>query len=199
MAVIPSSDILDKSWLFEIFDTRKEIVETSFTLVFPPQAIIIKEPQRIALTKTFDNVFVDDYGPDNLEITIQGISGTTGVFPTFNTSGSGMLSSTNFSQTGTFLQNLLPSAGDIAIQPTVSLQGYNQRSAFYTFRDTIMRYKDSGEYEYKELRVYDLYDSQAYKCILVDFTLSRNSKTPIWYPFEIKLFVYARLDDKKAF
>ena len=205
MALRPSSDILDKSWLFEIFDTRTQLVEASFTLILPPQSLVIREPQRINIQKTFENVFVDDYGPDNLEITIEAISGTTTVFPTFNTQGSGMLSSMSITQLPSPIQNVLPSSAmpGTLVNPTTSgttsFQGYNQRQAFYTFRDTIMRYKDAGDYEYKELRVYDLFDTQAYKCILQDFALKRTNQTPIWYPFEIKLFVYARFDNKAAF
>ena len=162
MPVPDSPKILDKSWLFEIFDTRHSRVEKSFTLIFPPQAIVIKEPQRVALTKTFDNIFVDDYGPDNIEITINAISGSTKVFPTFRTTGEGMPASPSLNPE---IAQFLPSS-PIEGGPL----GYDRRSAFYTFRDDIMRYKDRGAYEYKELRVYDLYDSQAYKCILIDFT-----------------------------
>ena len=78
---------LSRSWLFEVVDIVSEIVEKSFTLVLPPQQYSIKEKARVSITKTFGNAFIDDYGADNIEITIKGISGTSHVFPTFDTSG----------------------------------------------------------------------------------------------------------------
>lgn len=196
MGIPASNNFLDKSWLFEIFDTRTSTVEKSFTLILPPNTVVVREPQRVAITKTFNNVFVDDYGPDNLEITIKAISGTTSVFPTYLTTGQvgGEMASPAFSSSYTVL-----TANSSAAGPVTSGKGYDGRSAFFAFRDDIMRYKDRGNFEYKELRVYDLFDAQAYKCILVDFTLERESKIPIWYPFTIRLFVYARMNNKLAF
>jgi hypothetical protein len=63
-----------------------------------------------------------------------------------------------------------------------------------------MRYKGTvgsprEGWENKELRVYDLADEQAYKCVLLDFTLDRSADQPIHrYPFTISLFVYQNLD-----
>ena len=53
---------LSKSWLFEIVDKETKDIIESFTLIMPPQSLTIKEPQRTSITKTFGNVFVDDYG-----------------------------------------------------------------------------------------------------------------------------------------
>lgn len=175
---------VSKSWLFEIVDRESGKVSTSFTLILPPKSYSIKEPQRVSITKTFGNAFVDDYGPDNLNITLKGISGTAHVFPTFTTTGK------NSAYTDVAL-----TARDVS--RNVETSGYNGRDAFYVFRDRIMRYKDKAGWEKKELRVYDLADEQAYKCILLDFTLDRASEQPLWYPFAISLFVYARLDKSK--
>jgi len=175
---------LSKSWLFEIVDSKTGKVDASFTLVLPPQSYQIKEKARVSITKTFGNAFIDDYGPDNIEITIKGISGTAHVFPTFTTTG----------KTSTFN----PQFASAGIEDTIQTQGYNHRSAFYTFRNEIMRYRDAENFDSKEMRVYDLYDEQAYKCVLLEFTLDRNQDKPFWYPFTISLFVYARLDSKQA-
>jgi len=157
------------------------LIKESFTLVLPPQAYTIKEPQRVSITKTFGNAFVDDYGPDNIQITIKGISGTAHAFPTFTTAGVAR----DFSDVS------LTASQAARLE---SWTGYTGRSAFYIFRNTIIRYKDNAGWEKRELRVYDLADEQAYKCVLLDFTLDRSSEQPHHYPFTISLFVYQRLD-----
>lgn len=176
---------LSKSWLFEIVDRESGEIDESFTLVLPPTAYTIKEGQRVSITKTFGNAFVDDYGADNIEITLKGISGTAHVFPTFKTRGS----------SGDFSDVTLLSS-DAAAQDS-AVGGYTGRDAFYIFRDKIMRYKGKNRWAKRELRVYDLADEQAYKCILIDFTLDRNSDQPLRYPFTINLFVYQKLDELK--
>ena len=210
MGIPISNGFLDKSWLFEIYNTMTSTVEKSFTLILPPNTVIIKEPQRVNIQKTFNNVFVDDYGPDNIEIQIKAISGTTAVFPTYQSSAAGESATFAFGAGYTGFGAPTPATNPLAstifsANATGSLStvnptgGYDGRSAFYKFRDDIMRYKDAGNFEYKELRVYDLFDAQAYKCILVDFTLERVPQTPIWYPFVIKLFVYARMNNRLSF
>lgn len=176
---------LSKSWLFEIVDRQSGVIQESFTLIFPPQSLSIKEPQRVSITKTFGSVFVDDYGPDNIQITLKGISGTTQVFPTFTTTGR----QSNFTD--------IAAAVSGASQAASNSLGYTGKNAFYTFRNNIIRYKDRSSWEQTELRVYDLADEQAYKCVLLDFSLDRNSDSPLRYPFTISLFVYDKLDKVK--
>lgn len=180
-------ELLARSWLFEIVDSKTGKVETSFTLVLPPQRYSIVEKQRVQVTKTFGNLFVDDYGPDNLEITLEGISGMTQVFPTFKTTG-------NDAST-----DVASIRGAVTAQQGETL-GYDARGAFFAFRNEIMRYKDNFEstYHEKELRVYDLWDEQGYLCILLSFALNRNADKPFFYPFTISLLAYAKLDSKEA-
>jgi hypothetical protein len=179
--------------MFQIVDSQSKMIEAAFTLVLPPQQMSVKEKQRVTITKTFGNAFIDDYGPDNKEITIRGISGTSSVFPTYSPSGVSSGTGTEF-QTWKTMQETLGS-------PASGGTGYNGRSAFYTFRDTIMRYKEkfTADYDKKELHVYDLYDEQAYKCVLLDFTLDRSADKPFYYTYSISLFVYEDLMGKNAF
>ena len=165
------NDWLPRSWLFEIYDTKATKVVDSFTLILPPQSVSIREKQRVAITKTFDSAFVDDYGPDNLEITIRGISGTANAFPTYMTSPATTNRQVEATQT----------AGDKS--------GYNQQDAFFAFRDKIMRYKNGAAFENLIMKVYNLNDEEAYRCVLLDFTLDRTSEQPWRYPFAISLFV----------
>ncbi len=179
-----ADNFVSKSVLFEVVNSSNGKIEKSFTLVLPPQSYQIKEKHRVSITKTFGNAFIDDYGADNLEITIKGISGTAHVFPTFRTGG--------VSKTGTAFK-----AAQIE-GSTPPTEGYRHIEAFYTFRDDIMRYRDHRNFDQKELRVYDLADEQAYKCVLLEFILDRNADKPFHYPFTISLFVYARLNSKQA-
>lgn len=180
---------LGKSWLFEIVDKESNKVDESFTLIFPPQSVDIRESQRVSITKTFGNAIVDDYGPDNLEISIKAISGTTHVFPTFSTTG----------EQAPFDPGRVDRLGQQAARTSLGEPGYDAVSSFYTFRNKIMRYKENIEtpYSSKELRVYDLGDQQAYRCILLEFQLSRSSDQPLWYPFTLSLFVYDKLDSRE--
>jgi len=173
---------LSKSWLFEIVERESGKIKKSFTLVLPPQAYTIKEPQRVSITKTFGNAFVDDYGADNVQITLKGISGTAHAFPTFKTEG----------------QSFNDSFGDISGSSSITSDGYNSKDAFYAFRDEIMRYKNKSGWDKNELKVYDLADEQLYKCILLDFSLDRQSGDPLRYPFTISLFVYNTPETQKT-
>jgi hypothetical protein len=176
---------LQKSWLFEIVDKESNVVDESFTLIFPPQSVDIRESQRVSITKTFGNAIVDDYGPDNLEITIKAISGTTHVFPTFTTKG----------EQAPFDSGRVERFGQRATQTELGEPVYDAVSSFYTFRNKIMRYKENFDpYSAKELRVYDLGDQQAYRCILLEFNLSRTADQPLRYPFTLSLFVYDKMD-----
>jgi hypothetical protein len=177
---------IDKSWLFEVVDRKTKKVKESFTLIMPPQSYSIKEPQRVSITKTFGNAFIDDYGPDNIQITLKGISGTTHVFPTFSTTGT-VSGQGEYNQAITGLNNPSDSSG------------FTGRGAFYEFRNKIMRYKDAGDWEKYELRVYDLADEQAYRCVLLDFTLDRDSQNPLRYPFTISLFVYESIFKQSSY
>lgn len=170
---------VSKSWLFEIVDSSTGSVEESFTLILPPTSISIKEPQRVNITKTFGNAFVDDYGSDNLQITLKGISGTAHAFPTFTTIGQ--------------------TTRDVPVYDQDSSENaYTGKDSFYAFRNSIIRYKDRENWDTRELRVYDLYDLQIYKCVLLDFTVDRQAEQPIHrYPFTISLFVYQKLDKYK--
>ena len=174
--------VLSKSWLFEIVKRDSGIVQESFTLILPPTGISIKEPQRVSVTKTFGNAFVDDYGPDNLQITLKAESGTTHVFPTFATTG----------QESAFTDIAAAITG--ASEESSNTSGYTGKTAFYTFRERIIRYKNQEGWDNNELRVYDLADEQGYRCILLDFSLDRNAEKPLRYPFTISLFVYDSLD-----
>ncbi len=182
---------LEKSYLFEIVNRGDRSIEASFTLVIPPSSVRIQEPQRVSITRTFSNAIIDDYGPDNLQITISGNSGTARAFPTFRSSGGLELNPSGVLNTARVSARVRGSLREDS--------GYTQRSAFYTFRDEIIRYKDRFEnFEDKELIVYDLGDEQAYRCVLLDFTLDRSAENPLQYPYSISLFAYERVDSPQV-
>ena len=79
--------LTDITWMFNIVDKDTQQVEESWSLVIPPQKYGIKEGTQSQITKTFQRVFIDDYGPDHPEITISGMSGTSQAHPTFRLTG----------------------------------------------------------------------------------------------------------------
>lgn len=170
-----------RSFLFEIINTQTSLIEKSFALVVPPQAVSIREPERVSITKTFGNVFVDDYGPDNIQIMIRGFSGTSHAWPTFRMGGSAELPANTVSYMA---------------QNTPLTEGYTHKTAFYTFRDEIMRYKlnNPDTFGDMKLRVYDLYDEQSYDCVLMEFSCDRTSERPLYYPYTITLLAYRMPD-----
>ncbi len=66
-----------KSLLLEIIDTESHELKQSFAFSLPPESIRIQVPQRVATTKTFGGLFVDDYGVDSAHISIAGSTGNT--------------------------------------------------------------------------------------------------------------------------
>ena len=177
-----SVDNLTRSVLFETVDSSGEIQE-SFTLVIPPMSWVIREPQRVNITKTFGGVFVDDYGEDNLEIIIAGHSGTARAFPTWRQTNSSVAR---------------PSISTVRQVNAGQGELYDGRNAFFTFRNAIMRYKTRPGYEEQYIRVYDLYDAQQYECVLLEFMLQRTNQNPFRYPYMIKFFVRQKLDEGGA-
>lgn len=63
--------------MLEIINTDSRELEKSFAFSLPPESIRIEVPQRVAVTKTFGGVFVDDYGVDCAQISISGSTGNT--------------------------------------------------------------------------------------------------------------------------
>lgn len=177
----PLPSPVSRSFLFELIDTQTNMVEQSFSLVIPPNAVSIREPQRVTTTKTFGNVFVDDYGPDNIQIMIRGFSGTSHAWPTFQPANP-----------DTRLQSADMLSVEASATTGMASSGYTHKSAFYTFLDTIIRYKNNypdtfGDFK---LRVYDLYDEQSYDCVLMDFSVDRTADRPLYYPYSITLLAY---------
>lgn len=173
MAII--KNLYRKSILFEIVNIKNPSrpVE-AFTLTVPPESVEIEEPQRIARTKTFGGLWEDDYGPDNLKINISGNTGGSDLRKTY-------------------------------VPPSLAASvpsEFSGKSAFYHFRDRIMRYKDTiGNYSEYELRIYDLstapdlaktspiYQSfgEGYVVSLDKFKLTRNKDRPLYYNYTIEL------------
>jgi hypothetical protein len=178
--LVPLPVPVTRSFLFEIIDTNTSLIKESFSLVVPPTSVSVREPNRVSITKTFGNIFVDDYGADNIELVISGFSGTSIAFPTYQPTVSG---DSEFSTRLTL--------NGVTLDASASLLGYTHKNAFYAFRDSIMRYKQHYDnFADMKLRVYDLFDEQVYDCILIEFSCDRNADRPLYYPYTIKLMAY---------
>ena len=158
--------LVSRSWTFDLLDAATQQTEESWTLIIPPRAYKLEEGTRSKITKTFDRVFIDDFGPDNPELTISGFSGSSRAFPTWRSTG----------------------ANDG--------REYTEQESFYEFRDRIMHYRYREDYEKKQLHVFDNSDVQSYNCFLLKFALDRSADTPHKYPYSIDLFIINRLNAK---
>jgi len=176
---VPLPIPVQRSWLFEVVEVSTSQIVESFALVIPPTNVQVKEKHRVSVTKTFGNVFVDDYGPDNLDLVIKGFSGTAHAFPTYETMG--------------FSNEYTPFYDEtLGYSPF----GYTHRTAFYYFQAAIMRYKkDKDKPSDYIIRVFDLYDELVYDCVLIDFTMDRGADRPLHYPFTIVFLVLSQPSD----
>ena len=178
-----------KSLLFEIVNRKNpnQPIE-AFTLVIPPENIEIDEPQRISRTKTFGGVFEDDYGPDQIKITISGNTGNTDLKKTYAP----------------------PNATNVLKD---KMDG---KTAFYYFRNRIMRYKElkslGGKYADYDMMIYDLSTvpdtfvpnvgvvtltglAEGFVVSLDNFKLKKNKEKPLFYNYEIEVTVLRKLGD----
>ncbi len=161
-----------KSLLFEVVN-REGSVEESFVLSIPPETIEIEEPQRIKQTKTYGGVFIDDFGPDTLKITISG-----------NTGGSSIVT--------TLVNNVQQELdGKMAF--------YQFRNSIMRYKSKPLR----SNYDNYELHLYDLSPVNAmagsaggkvfpilfegYVVILKKFKMRRSKERPLFYNYTIEL------------
>lgn len=179
-------DVIRKSILFEIVNkgTMSEPIE-AFTLIIPPENIEIEEPQRISKTKTFGGFFTDDYGPDEIKITMTGNTGNTELKKTFIPSDA---------------QRRLPEKMD-------------GKESFYYFRNRLMRYKNNiVNHDKYEMIIYDLsiipesvvkqdfeklapVFAEGYVVVLDKFKMTRNKDKPLFFNYSIELTVSRELGE----
>ena len=171
-------DMYKKSILFEIVEKENpDVPIKAFTLTIPPESFDIEENQRISETETFGGVFLDDYGEGLKPIKI---SGNTG---------------------GATLRLTYCPANDFGKK-----KEFNGRTAFYYFRNELMRYKSldslKGKHRNYDLRIYDLStcpsmldftkgspetEAEGYICYLKRFKMSRSKEKPLFYNYSIEL------------
>ncbi len=167
-----------KSILFEIVQRKNPGTPVeSFTLTIPPENMEIEEDQRISETETFGGVFLDDYGEGLKPIRISGHTGGSTLRLTYSRGSS-------------------KNKG----------KKFDGRSAFFYFRDTLMRYKSvesrKTTYQNYDLYIYDLSTipakqdismypieniAEGYACYLKKFKMTRSKERPLFYNYSIEL------------
>lgn len=206
---------IERSWLFEIRDSA-ELVVRSYTLILPPSSIQIKYSQRVSITKTFGNAFIDDYGSDNPEITISGLSGYSKVLPTYRSPATGFKGGLGRPYREVFgnrplvntarsalrgVNNLISGVGSLASRAegiakdpsSIIGDSFDGVGAFFALRDDIIRYKEEFEdYDQYTLRAYDLFTREYYDCTLMEFSRTQSADKPLWINYSMHLFVHNR-------
>lgn len=181
------SRLYGKSIMLEIVDRQaqgKPVV--AYTLTVPPEGIEVDEPQRLSQTKTFGGLFIDDYGPDVLKITV---SGTTG--------------GSDLRRTWTALGDQIPRNGKASF--------FHLRDDLMRYKNKNDDYAKFDIYYY-DLSAIDPTDdlnrdvsglpgagvisprfkaitalADGYVCTLLSFKMSRAKDRPLWYTYRIEL------------
>jgi len=173
---MPAADqeVYKKSLLFEIVNKKNRAVPVaSFILNVPPESIDIEEPQRVRMTKTFGGVFVDDYGPDTLSITISGHTGGRNIVKTLIRNG---------------LQDV---NGRLAFYEfRESIMRYKDKKLMADYEDYEMLLYDLSTtgFEQKD-KIHRLYNalSEGYIVLLKKFKMKRSKEKPLFYSYNIEL------------
>ena len=166
-------NLWQKSIYFEILNGERFLY--GFALSLPPQSIEVSEPQRVAETKTYGGLFIDDYGSDSAKITISGTTGNSQIRPTFAYRGERWLDG----------KNELYFFRDRMIR-------YKER--FDDFENIEMRMYDlsaidrdidgpSGEANKRQ----NMIEADGWVVNLKDFRISRTKDQPYFYRYTIEL------------
>lgn len=160
-----------KSLLFEIVSKRnRSKAVSSFVLNIPPESIEIEEPHRVRTTKTFGGVFVDDYGPDTLSISISG-----------NTGGR--------SEVNTLINDsLVEMNGKAAFYRfRDTMMRYKNRIPNYADYEMILYDLSTTSAERVDIRQLNDVLSEGYVVILKKFKMRRSKEKPFFYNYTIEL------------
>jgi len=160
-----------KSLLFEIVNRkdRSKPVE-SFVLSIPPENLEIEEPQRVKTTKTFGGVFIDDFGPDTLAITISGHTGGKTPVKTLVRGGVRELDGkSSFYQ----FRN--------------SIMRYKSRRSIPNYADYEMLLYDLSTTAFETPSKLNAVLSEGYVVVLKKFKMRRSKERPLFYSYNIEL------------
>lgn len=181
------SRLYNRSVMLEIVDRQKPGMPiAAYTITVPPESIEVEEPQRLNMTKTFGGLFIDDYGPDVLKITI---SGTTG--------------GSDLRRTWTAMGDPTPRNGKASF--------FHLRDDLMRYKNSYTEYAKYDIYYYDLSSIDDNDDlnrdmsglagasivsprlkavtatADGYVCALQSFRMSRSKDRPLWYSYRIEL------------
>jgi len=167
-------DLNRKSILFEVISRKNpsKPVE-AYILNIPPESVEIEEPQRVSRTKTFGGQFEDDYGPDNLRITISGNTGSTHLRKTYALDTNEELDGK--SAFFYFRNHIIRYKGRVKNYQDYDLIMYDLSSAYDALTDEGHGIIRSGR------------GMDAYVVSLDKFKLSRSKEKPLFYNYTIEL------------
>jgi len=163
-----------KSLLFEIVNKANLKPVESFILSIPPETIEIEEPQRTKITKTYGGVFIDDFGPDTLKITISGSTGGSNVVKTMvNNAKQELTGKMAFFQ---FRNSIMRYKSEIADYENYEMHLYDLSAS------DLVGWRSTGIGS-EIIPVHD----EGYTVILKKFKMRRSKERPFFYNYTIEL------------
>lgn len=173
-------EIWKRSFLLEIVTPGSDPSEI-FTFSLPPENIEVIYPQRVAETKTFGGVFVDDYGSDVAKITLSGNTGNSEVRRIYR-----------------------GPRGDLWLSGKDEI--YYIRDHIVRYKENNKNYGDSKLYLYNLSTITeDEISNGNYKAavdswevVLKDFRISQSKERPFWYAYSVEFTGLRILGKEKA-
>jgi hypothetical protein len=180
--MIANNDAYKKSILFELVNRNTpgaDAVE-AFTLTVPPENFEIDEPQRLSQTKTFGGIFLDDYGPEVLHITISGTTGSADVRHTYTKNGTSDVynGKTSFYY---FRDHLMRYKNKLDNYADYDMNIYDLSPADESLTQGRPYATDLPPMSVERTL------SDGYVCALLSFKMVRSKDRPLWYNYSIEL------------
>lgn len=171
------NDLYKQSIYFEIYSTNQsgeaQTLKESFAFTIPPSSIDIIQPQRITKTPTPGGYFVDNYGLDGAQISINGETGND---------------ESRLTVLGPGKAPRYISGQDAFFEFRNRIVRYSDKSEDYVMHFYDLTHKGavnifSARAQARRLQ----YKTEAWEVVLDDFASRRNSAKPFFYPYSINL------------
>ena len=166
-------NLWQKSVYFELL--HEERFMHGFALSLPPQSIEVAEPQRVAETKTYGGMFVDDYGMDAAKITISGTTGNSQIRPTYAYRGERWMDGKN--ELYFFRDRMIRYKARFDNAEAVEMRMYDLSAID----------QDIAAPATPDDRRRNMIEADGWVVVLQDFRISRTKDQPYFYRYTIEL------------
>lgn len=165
----------DRSFRFELVNTKTGIIQEHFNLIYPPESYSIKEAPRHGIMKLFssdgDNLYIDDFGDDNKIIKLRGTTGAPKTRAGYKDS---------------------------------SFQRFTGQEAILEFRNKIINWREDIKKKRKSLNDFvvvliNLFDEEQYEVFITNFQMEKSANKPMFYVYNIEMITVPQVFKQKKF